>query len=115
MTEIRKAVLDVCKTAETADEYSYNKNAIRPDYDLTDEEDWKAYVKEQGIHALYRYSKPYYSCNKRTEQETIQFKETEMRDAKVITAIFSWVEKNHQTSSIHLQTASCSRVFGNHY
>lgn len=115
MTEVRKAVLSVCQTAEAADEWSYSKNAVRPDYDLTDEDDWKAYVKEQGIHALFRYSKPYRSCNKRTEQETIQFKEVQMRDAKVITAILSWIERNHQTGSIHLQTASCTRVFGNCY
>ena len=36
MTEIRKAVLEVCKIAEIADEWSYNKYASYPDYDLTD-------------------------------------------------------------------------------
>ena len=115
MTEIRKAVLSVCRIAETADSWSYSNNPIHDDYDLTDEEDWKAYVKEQGLNALFRRNKPYYSCNKRTEQETIQFNGIEMRDTKVVTAIISWIEKNHQTGSIHLQTASCTRVFGNHY
>ena len=115
MTEIRKEVLKVCKIAETADEWSYSKNAVYPDYDLTDENEWKTFIKHRMIQVLYRHSKPYFSCNKRTEQETIQFTEVELRDAKVITAVVSWVEKNWQTNSIHLQVAYCSRVFGNHY
>lgn len=112
MTEVRKNVLAVLRIAETADSWSFNDKAIYDDYDLTDEDEWKAYVKQQGIRALFRLNRPYYSCNKRTEQETIQFNEVQLRSGKVITAVISWIEKNHQTGSIHLQTASCSRVFG---
>ncbi|MBR0542483.1 MAG: hypothetical protein IJK26_09840 [Clostridia bacterium] len=115
MTETRKAVLDVCSIAEGKSEWSFSKNAIRPDYDLTDIDDWKKFVKEQGIHALYRYGKQHFSSVKRTVQETIQFKEFHTRDAVIVTAIFSWVEKNFQMNTIHLQTASCTRAFGNIY
>lgn len=115
MTEIHKAVLNVCEIAETADEWSYQQNAVRPDYDLTDEDNWKEYVRLQLIHAMLRYGKPYYSCNKRAIQEAVQFKTVQLRDVTVVTAIASWVEKNYQTDSLHLQTACCSRVFGNTY
>lgn len=115
MTEIRKAVLEVCKIAEIADEWSYNKYASYPDYDLTDIDEWKTFIKHRMLHALRRYGKPYHSCNKRMEQETIQFTTTELRSKIVITAIVSWIEKNYQTGTIHLQTASCTRIFGNRY
>lgn len=111
MTEIRKKVLEVCKTAEIADEWSYSKYAVYPDYDLRDESEWRTFVKHRAIHA-FRAS---LFSNMRMEQETIQFSETELRDAKVVTAVISWVEKNCQTGTIHLQVAHCSRIFGNHY
>ena len=115
MTEIRKAVLEVCKIAETADDWSYSKCAVYSDYDLTDIDEWKAFIRNRMLHALRRYDKPYFGCNKRMEQETIQFTVTELRDRTIVTAIVSWIEKNWQTGTIHLQTASCTRIFGNRY
>ena len=55
MTEIRKAVLEVCKIAEIADEWSYNKYASYSDYDLTDIDEWKTFIKHRMLHALRRY------------------------------------------------------------
>ena len=115
MTEIRKAVLEVCKIAETSDEYSYSKSAVYPDYDLTDIDEWKNFVRTHFIHAMLRYNKPYRSCNKRAIQEGVQFKAIQLRDATAVTATASWIEKNFQTGSIHLQTVSCMRAFGNTY
>lgn len=119
MTEIHKAVLKVCEIAETADEWSYQQNAVNLDYELTDEDKWKEYVLSQLIHAMLQYGKPYYGCNKRAIQEAVQFKvqfkTIQLHDATIVTAIASWVEKNYQTDSLYLQTACCSKVFGNTY
>ena len=114
MTKIRKNVLNICKIAEMEDSYSYN-NTDDIDYNLNDDDEWKAFIKHNIPRALYNLGESYYANNMHTEQETIQFSETMLRDKKVITAIISWVEKNTQTGTIHLQLAYCTRTFGNCY
>jgi hypothetical protein len=104
MTEIRKAVLAVCKEAEL-----WKTDGIETI------EDWKTEVKYRLVHAMLRYGKKYYACNKRAIQEAVTFSEVQLRDVTVVTAVASWVEKNYQTGTIHLQTACCSRAFGNIY
>lgn len=101
MTEIRKAVLEVCRRAELSDIFVI--------------EDWKKKYKQFAIDAVLRKDKSRWSCNKTAVQETVQFTETALRDTDVVAMTISWVEKNSQTGNISLQTATCIKMFGNTY
>ena len=101
MTEIRKAVTEVCRQAESSD--------------IPVIDDWKEKYKRLAIDAVSRKGKSYWSCNKTAVQETVQFTETATRDTDIVVMTVSWIEKVEQTRDMNLQTATCIKKFGNVY
>ena len=103
MTEIRKLVTRVLKDAE----YS----------DIKDAKEWQETFKKLAIKAVTGFDtqKQKKVCNATTIQETIQFIKTSTRDIDIIIMTVSWIEENKQTKKISLQTANCTKAFGNIY